>query len=129
MKQNAIKGFISLSMAFLLVIAGVVGYSLYKVIPFYYSYYELVALMDAQAKQASLVDSAQMRKTILKRIKELEIPLNNADDLKIERVGEGIVIELSYVEVFDIEWRSYYYEIYPFEFTARVEKVVGRENR
>jgi hypothetical protein len=94
-----------------------------QVIPFYYYYYELLGLMESQAAKASVFSDAQIRKTITKKISELNIPINNHEDLKINRFGGKILIELYYEEVLFIEFgESWSYDLHTFKFNPRVER-------
>ena len=95
----------------------------YKVIPFFYYYNEILGLMDAQAAKASMFSDAKIRKELLKRIKKLEIPLDDPEDLMINRVDGKIIIDLKYEEVLYIDLgEDRVYDLYVFKFNPHVER-------
>lgn len=75
----------------------------YHVFPFYYDYWEIQGLMQAQADKASIFQDAEIRKNILERIKKLEIPVEDPEKLKINRYDGKILIEMDYDEVLFID--------------------------
>ncbi len=79
--------------------------------------------MEAQAKVASMRTDAKIRRFLLKKIRELDLPIDDEDDLIIARFNGKIVIELEYEEVFFVEWgEDYYYELWVFHLHPRVER-------
>jgi hypothetical protein len=95
-----------------------------QIIPFYYYYYELQGLMESQARNAGVISDAEIRKVLLKKIKELEIPVDNPEDaLKINRYGGKINISLDYSEVlyFDLG-EDRVYDLHVFHFKPQVEQ-------
>lgn len=105
----------------LLLVAGV--WAGFKIIPFYYYYNEIQGLMDAQAAKASLFSDEKIRKELLKRIRKLEIPINDPEDLKINRFDGKIVIDLKYEEVLYIDLgEDRVYDLWIFKFNPHVER-------
>ena len=120
-KSHSGLGRLTTLILILLVSAGV--YVGFQVIPFYYYYNELLGQMDEQAKKASLFRDQQIRKTLLKFIDDLEIPIDDPDDLKINRFNNKIVIELEYNEVLYIDLgEDRVYDLHVFHFHPRVEQ-------
>lgn len=95
-----------------------------KVIPFYYYYNEVLGLMDAQASKASVFTDVKIRKELEKKIRKLEIPVDDlSEDLKINRVDGKIIIDLKYEEVLYLDLgEDRVYDIYVFKFNPHVEK-------
>ncbi len=94
-----------------------------QVIRFYYSYYDLLGLMEAQAAKASVINDEQMRYTITKRIKELEIPIEDPEaELNIERTASEISISITYSEVLFIDLgEGREYDLWEFQFNPKAE--------
>lgn len=94
-----------------------------QVLPFYYYYHELLGMMEAQARKASVFTDQEIRQTLLAEIKKLEIPIESPDELKVNRFNNKIVIELSYQEVLFLDLGGdRVYDLYVFEFNPRVEQ-------
>jgi len=94
----------------------------FRVLPFYYYYYEIQGLMESQAAKASVFTDDQIRKRLMKRIKELEIPLDKDQDLQINRLGNKIIIEMYYEEYLSVEFGEDTYDLHTFVFNPRVER-------
>lgn len=101
----------------------------YQVFPFYYYYYEIQGLLEAQAKKASVFSDGEIRKNILERVKKLEIPLEDPDSLKINRFDGKIVIEFEYDEVLFLDLstpdQDRVYDLYTFHFVPRAEATIA----
>ena len=93
----------------------------FQVMPFWLNYSELKNLMEAQAAKASVFSDHQIRKNILGKIKELELPIDDPDDVKINRFDGRIVIETEYEEVLFLDLGEKTYDIYVFKFHPVVE--------
>lgn len=100
--------------------ASIVGgfvYVGYKVLPFYYDYYEILGLMEEQASKSGVLSDLEMRNTILARIRKLGIPIGHEDNLRIQRVGSHTRIEFRYKEVLDVDFgNGRYYKLWVFDF-------------
>lgn len=95
-----------------------------QIFPFYYYYYELLGFMEAQADKATVFTDAEIRTTLSKKIKELEIPIDDPEELKINRFNGKIVIDLKYEEVFYLEFGDKVYDLYVFKFNPHVERSI-----
>lgn len=108
---------------FTVAIFGLLVFAGSQILPFYYNYLELEGLMEAQARKASVFTDAQIHREIWHRIKELEIPVDDPDELQINRADGKIIIDLKYEEVFYIDLGSKFsYDIYVFKFNPHVEQ-------
>lgn len=124
-------GISRLGMLVTVLFAVCVFYAGYSILPFYYYYHELQGLAEHQTKKSSILRDDQIRKTMLKRIKEMNIPLEDPDDeLKIYRTGGNIVVEFKYTEVFFVDLnpilQSYFegdfsYNVHEFPFHVYAE--------
>lgn len=105
----------------LLVVSGVFVGS--QVFPFYYYYWEIKGLMEAQAAKASVFSDQEIRQTLMERIRKLELPIDNEDDLKVNRVSGKIIIELEYEEILFLDLgEDRVYDLYTFKFNPVVEQ-------
>jgi hypothetical protein len=87
-----------------------------QVFPFYYYYWEVQGLMEAQANKASVFTDREIRQTLTEALRKLEINMED-DDLKINRVGGRIYIELAYEEVLYVDFgEGRDYDLHVFEF-------------
>jgi hypothetical protein len=92
------------------------------VFPFFYYYHELQGLMESQVAKAQVFSDDQIRTNVMKKIKELQIPFDDPDQLKINRFDDKIVVELEYDEVFYIDLgNGKSYDIHTFHFHPRAE--------
>ena len=100
-----------------------------QVILFYHDYYDIVGLMEAQARKASVITDAVMTRTLVRRINSLEIPVDDPERaLKIERFADKIIISMEYEEVLYLDL-SYFglgedaqYDLWVFKFNPRAEQ-------
>ena len=115
------KGFLSLGpLLFILILLATI-FSGFKIIPFYYSYYELQNLFQAQADVASERKDKEIIDIISRTMIKLGVPAST-EDLKLNRANGKIIIELSYSEVFFVDFgEGYDYDIYEFDFKPRGE--------
>lgn len=98
-------------------------YAGFQLVPFFYYEQEIQSLMEAQASKASVLPDRKIRKTLLKKIRQLELPINSEEDLKINRFDDKIIIELEYDEVLYVDFgedRSY--DLWVFHMHPRVER-------
>ena len=105
----------------------VVGFLASQIIPFYYYYYEFLGQMEAQAQKASVNTDAKIKKFLIQRARELELPISNPDeDIKIYRAAGSIIIETEYEEVLYVDFgQGYSWDLHYFKFHPRVQKQVG----
>jgi hypothetical protein len=120
MKERGIGSLGALLFVLLLVVAIFLGS---QIIPFYYSFYEIQGLMQAQADKASELSDKEMYQNISQAIKRLNIPVDPKEDLKINRFNGKIVIELSYQEILYVDFgEGYDYDLWTFYFNPRGER-------
>ena len=105
-------------------LAAVVYFSL-QVVPVIYSYFDLIGEMKSLASKAHKYTDKEIRENIFQNIKDLGIPIEKADDIKIERTKERITIDCDYSEpvVLDLGGARVY-QLYNFEFNPHVEAVL-----
>ncbi|MCC6220319.1 MAG: DUF4845 domain-containing protein [Deltaproteobacteria bacterium] len=121
LSSNGGIGRLSILLIILLVVSSV--YVGNQVIPFYYYYHEISGLMENQAAKASIFSDEQIRKTLMKQIKKLELPIGEEEDLKINRFDGKILIELEYEEVLYLDLgEDRVYDLYVFKFNPRVQR-------
>lgn len=99
------------------VILAVVIYSGYKILPFYYCYFEITNQFEQVIHVASEYSDKEIREKLWYHIKKLELPVE-PDDLKIEREAGLMRISLPYEEVFYVTWQGKDYDLYKFQFHA-----------
>jgi len=117
------NGLNRLGVLFFLLFVLVVGFTSWQIIPFYYYYYELIGTMESQADKASVFTDREIREVLNIKIRKLEIPIEDKDDLKIHRFNNKIIIELEYEEVFYVDLgEDRVYDIHVFKFNPRVER-------
>jgi hypothetical protein len=92
-----------------LVILGIVGYILYKVVPVKIASSEFYDVMQEQAAFGSIKDPKFIEFEILRRAEELKIPVKK-DNLKIVRSREMITVEAHYTITIDFFDGAYKYE-------------------
>lgn len=121
------SGLSRLGILILLLLVGAVVYAGSQVFPYFYNFYELQGLMEAQADKASEFSDDEIRKTILNKIKKLDLP-NEPELLKINRFDGKIVIEYEYSEMlyFDLD-EDHQYDLHRFDFHPRAERQVSRK--
>jgi len=96
----------------------------YQVFPFYYYYWEIEGLMQSQAAKAYDFSDSEIRQNIMERVRKLEIPLDDEDDLQINRFDGKIVIDMKYDEVLFLDWGDKSYDLHVFHFNPHVEQAV-----
>jgi hypothetical protein len=119
--RSSMRGIGKFTAMFLILVVGVVVYCAYNIIPFYYYYFELVNQMEAHIRVASTYTDKEIREKMMYHIKKLQIPIEKADDLVIQRRGQTMVMHLAYNEVFYVTWQGKDYDIHVFHFVAHAE--------
>ena len=114
------KGYTRLVNAMLICLALVVAFILYKVIPFYYYYFEIKNQMVAISNLASTQTDSEIKEKIYEQIKFLKIPATK-DDIDVQRTSHKIKITLKYNEILYITINNKDYDLYVFNFLAKVE--------
>ena len=122
MAKKRENGFVSLGTLIGLLLFGGAIWVLFKVLPFFYYAEELRGFMEAQAEKNQVLTDEEMRRTLLRKIRELQIPIDDPEDLKVNRFNGNIVIEVKYSEVLFIDIGDKTYDLYVFNFHPRVER-------
>jgi hypothetical protein len=92
-----------------------------QVFPFYYYYWEVQGLMEAQANKASVFSDREILQTLKESLYKLKIRYSE-DDLKINRAGGRIYIDLTYEEVLYVDFgEGYDYDLHVFKFNPHAE--------
>lgn len=119
------KGITKLTFIVFAALIGAAIYSGYRVLPFYYYYYELRNQFEAATRIASTETDAEIRKKLNYHIRKMDLPVGSDEELReslhIERDGDRMKISLKYEEVFDIDFQGKNYVIKRFPFHAYVE--------
>ena len=100
-----------------LTIFGVAFFCAYKIVPFYYYFFEIQNQMEQVIRVASTENDKEIRKKLEYHIKANELPVK-MEDLKIVREGRTIKVSLKYSEIFYITFRAKDYDLYEFKFNA-----------
>ncbi len=111
-----------LVISFLVLATAFIGY---QVFPFFYYYYEIQGLMEAQAAKASVFSDQEIRKNLMDRIKKLEIPIDDPEKLRINRFNGLISIDMEYEEVLFLDFGEKTYDLYVFHFHPKVDRPVA----
>lgn len=86
------------------VVVGAAFYLAYLVAPVYWSYYQFQDAIESEARIQSYTgkSEADMRETVWKKAKQLEIPLNSAEEIKVQRNGSVVAIATQYTVHIDV---------------------------
>lgn len=95
-------------------------YSVFKVLPFYYYYYELRNHAESLARVSDDLSDEQLRQKMEEKMKELGIPAKT-EDLVVERYLSQLRISLSYREEFYVKFRGkeHILRVFPFKIDVR----------
>lgn len=115
------SGISKLALLIFVPLIGATLYSGYRIIPFYYDYYELINQMESLARVASVNTDQELRQKLKAHLKRTNLPIT-IDDITLERFGDSIRMSTNYEEVFDITWQDKEYTIHTFEFDVLVEE-------
>lgn len=125
MKYSQIKassGYTQLGLLLSLIFGGVIFYFCWQVVPFYYYYYDLQGLMQAQANKAQVLTDVQIRENLMEHIEKIGIPIDREDDLIINRSHNLISISLDYSEVLYVDLgEDRVYDLHIFHFQPHAE--------
>ncbi len=107
-----------------LLVFGTIGaaviYSAFKIIPFYYYFYELRNHAESIARVSDELTEEEIRTKMLTRMKELGIPAN-PEDLRVGRYMSQLEISLEYREEFYIRFKGkdHVLKVFPFKIDVR----------
>ena len=101
-------------------IFGVIFYSAFKIIPFYYYFYELRNHAESIARVSDELTDDEIRARMVQRMKELGIPAD-PESLVVERYMSQLRIELAYQEEFYITFKGkdHIIKVFPFKIDVR----------
>ena len=107
-RSRSVRGAANVGCIVWLVILGVVGYVLYKVVPVKIATSEFYDVMQEQASFGSIKDVKFIEFEILRKAQELQIPVTK-DNLKITRSREALTVEAHYEITIDFFNGAYKY--------------------
>jgi hypothetical protein len=107
-RSRGIRGGANFGCIVWLVILGVVGYVLWKVVPVKIASSEFYDVMQEQASFGSIKDPKFIEFEILRKADELKIPVTK-DNLKVTRGRESITVEAHYEITIDFFNGAYKY--------------------
>ncbi len=96
----------------------------YKVVPFYYYYYDLKSNCSQVLRNAAVESDEELRRDLLEVAQKHGIEVT-ARDIGIQRVGSRIKIWLKYQEHLDVSFKGRTITLYTFDFTPSAERVVA----
>ena len=108
-RSRRIRGGANFGCIVWLIILGVVGYLLYKVVPVKIASSEFYDVMQEQAAFGSIKDVKFIEFEILRKAEELKIPVKK-DNLKVVRSREMITVEAHYTITIDFFNGAYKYD-------------------
>ncbi len=120
MERN--RGFISIGTLLGVLLFGAAIWLLFHILPFFYYSEEMRGFMESQAEKAQISNDNEIRRFLVRKIRDLELPVDSEDDLKINRFNGNLVIELEYSEVLFIELFGKTYDLWVFHFHPKVER-------
>ncbi len=91
----------------LVIVFGLIGaavYVGYLVVPVYWAYYQFQDAVESEARIQSYTTKSEsdIRDTVWKKAKDLDLPLKSEDDIKVQRAGSGVAISTQYTVHIDI---------------------------
>jgi hypothetical protein len=94
----------------------------YKVVPFYYYYYDLRAACELVIRNAAVESDEEIRRNLLPAIQRVGID-KGPSDIGIHRLGGRIRIWVSYEELLEISIGGQRIPVHRFRFTPSAERV------
>jgi hypothetical protein len=107
-RSRSVRGAANVGCIVWLVILGLVGYVLYKVVPVKIATSEFYDVMQEQASFGSIKDVKFIEFEILRKAQELQIPVTK-DNLKVTRSREALTVEAHYEITIDFFNGAYKY--------------------
>jgi hypothetical protein len=107
-RSRSVRGAANVGCIVWLVILGLVGYVLWKVVPVKIATSEFYDVMQEQASFGSIKDVKFIEFEILRKAQELQIPVTK-DNLKITRSREALTVEAHYEITIDFFNGAYKY--------------------
>jgi hypothetical protein len=94
----------------------------YKVVPFYYYYFDIQSNCAQVVRNAAVQSDEELRRNLLEVVRRNGIE-KEARDIGIQRIGGRIKIWLNYQEDLDISLMGRSFTLYRFDFTPTAEGV------
>ncbi len=117
------RGISQLGLLFFSLIAAAFLFAAYQIMPFYYGYFELQGQLQALAKKGSVLNDKEIRIRIWQVINEQQIPIESDEEIKINRTGGKIIIDIEYSEVFYVDLGDErVYDLWVFDFNPHAEE-------
>ena len=116
------SGMANAALIFLCLVIGAPLYFAYRIVPFYYNYYELIGLMEAEARVASEYTDVRIREIVIEKIRNLNIPIQDERDFQLNRSARYITMYLAYTEELWVTVGKKDYKLWEFPFVAEVER-------
>lgn len=96
----------------------------YKVLPFYYYYFDIKSNCSQVLRNAAVESDEELRRDLLEVAERHGIEAT-ARDIGIQRVGSRIKIWLNYKERLEVSFKGMTVTLYTFDFTPSAERVVA----
>src|SRR4051812_5795874 len=99
----------TLKLVIIFAVVAAAFYVTYLVAPVYWTYYQFQDAIESEARIQSYSgkSEADMRETVWKKAKQLELPLNSAEDIKVQRNGSAVAISTQYSVHIDIPFHPF----------------------
>ena len=107
-RSRSVRGAANVGCIVWLVILGLVGYILFKIVPVKIASSEFYDVMQEQASFGSIKDVKFIEFEILRKAQELQIPVTK-DNLKVTRSREALTVEAHYEITIDFFNGAYKY--------------------
>lgn len=101
--------------------AAIVVFLGYKIIPFYYYYFDLKSNAAQVIKNAAVESDDEIRRSLFEVVKRNGVSVDPRE-IRIQRNGGRIRIWMSYKEVLDVAVFGRTVELYTFEFVPSAER-------
>jgi hypothetical protein len=94
----------TLKLLFVFAVIGAAAYLAVLVVPVYWSYYQFQDAIDSEARIQTYTQKSELdiRETMWKKAQQLDLPLPNAEAIKVERGPNGVAISTAYSVHFDV---------------------------
>jgi Domain of unknown function (DUF4845) len=99
----------TLKLVIVFAVIGAAFYLAYLVAPVYWTYYQFQDAIESEARINSYSGKSEvdMRETVWKKAKQLELPLNSSEDIKVQRNGSTVSISTQYTVHIDVPFHPF----------------------
>ena len=94
----------------------------YKVVPFYYYYFDIQSNCAQVVRNAAVESDEELRRDLLEVVRRNGLE-KEARDIGIQRIGGRIKIWLNYQEDLEVSLMGRSFTLYSFDFTPTAERV------